>query len=467
MTRAATTSRAAFDLSSFRFVSCERTCHVNEMSVAKITEETNCLKPHRTMDKPYVVDVLLTKRLYNPGDIIQGEIQFHLRRKLFCDTITVQLCGTAKVFWTTNELHDGSFHALPYGQKQVLIDEKLVVWSAENKKRRPPKPSMEEIIRYSSSTAIRPMKLGKSDDDCGLEPGAHSMFFSFQLPKHGLYTSFEQRECPGCVRYFIVVQCLFNQQVVAKRKLLFPLVCPTDFINNPNATESEDANQKIFFGTKGYLNVQLHLAKKGFVPGERIPVRVFIDNHSGKSIKYAHLSIVQHAFCFVTYPVPCGKDSYMETAGVGLPVSKVVNGNAYKYVPEFNVPALVPGFEIPGCIRVDHTLKFEVGFHRSGKSKYPLCVLKIPIFIGTSPVEDTEASSAMRERQNYRPSEGESTARLYPLNAFSLPPPPSYMESVTGRSDVQESDDECPAYTPLCNAHEALPVSTTEERKKQ
>ncbi|VDM47603.1 unnamed protein product [Toxocara canis] len=314
------------------------------------------------MDKPYVVDVLLTKRLYNPGDIIQGEIQFHLRRKLSCDTITVQLCGTAK---------------------------------------------MEEIIRYSSSTAIRPMKLGKSDDDCGLEPGAHSMFFSFQLPKHGLHTSFEQRECPGCVRYFIVVQCLFNQQVVAKRKF------------------------------------------------------------SGKSIKYAHLSIVQHAFCFVTYPVPCGKDSYMETAGVGLPVSKVVNGNAYKYVPEFNVPALVPGFEIPGCIRVDHTLKFEVGFHRSGKSKYPLCVLKIPIFIGTSPVEDTEASSAMRERQNYRPSEGESTARLYPLNAFSLPPPPSYMESVTGRSDVQESDDECPAYTPLCNAHEALPVSTTEERKKQ
>lgn len=51
------------------------------------------------------IDVFLSEKMYNPGDKIQGQIQFHLNRKLFCDTIIAQLYGIAKVFWTTNEVY--------------------------------------------------------------------------------------------------------------------------------------------------------------------------------------------------------------------------------------------------------------------------------------------------------------------------------------------------------------------------
>uniref|UniRef100_A0A0M3I3H6 Arrestin_C domain-containing protein n=1 Tax=Ascaris lumbricoides TaxID=6252 RepID=A0A0M3I3H6_ASCLU len=421
------------------------------------------------------IDVFLSEKMYNPGDKIQGQIQFHLNRKLFCDTIIAQLYGIAKVFWTTNEPHNDSFQPIAHVQKRTLIDKKIVVWNAENKTQLPSELTMGDIIRLSSPTAIRPKKVDRSEDGCGLEPGRHSMCFSFDLPKDGLHTSFEQPGCCGCVRYFILVQCLFNEQLIAKRKLLFPLVCPVDLMDNPVAIESEDVNRMINFGKNAYLNVQLHLAKKGFVPGERIPARIFIDNRSGKSVKYAHLSIVQHAFCMANYPYPVDKHSYMETSGVGLPIHKIVNDSAYKYIPEFNVPALVPDFEIPGCIYVDHMLKFEVGFIRNGKPQYSICVIKVPIFIGTSGIDGKGDAPPMSSKQSEEydscitseVTAGEINACAYPPHTFSLPPPPSYTDSMEGRSNVLEGDDECPAYTPLYYRYSVANISEAGNKKNQ
>uniref|UniRef100_A0A914ZQ00 Arrestin C-terminal-like domain-containing protein n=1 Tax=Parascaris univalens TaxID=6257 RepID=A0A914ZQ00_PARUN len=421
----------------------------------------------------YDIDLLLSEKMYGPGDIIQGQIQFSLNRKLFCDTIIAQLYGIAKVFWTTNEAHNDSFQPVAHVQKRTLIDKKVIVWNAENKKQLPPELSMGDIIRLSSPTAIRPKKVNRSEDDCGLEPGRHSMCFSFDLPKGGLHTSFEQPGCGGCVQYFILVQCLFNEQLIAKRKLLFPLVCPVDLMDNPIATESADVNRKINFGKNAYLNVQLHLAKKGFVPGERIPVRIFIDNRSGKSVKYAHLSIVQHAFCMADYPYPVDKHSCMEASGVGLPIHKIVNDSAYKYIPEFNVPALVPDFEIPGCIHVDHTLKFEVGFSRKAKPQYSVCVITIPIFVGTSGVDGKRDAHAISSKHSEEydscitseEAAGETNASAYSPYTFSIPPPPSYTESEEGASDVQEGDDDCPSYTAVCYRYSDANIAKADNKK--
>ncbi|VDK22824.1 unnamed protein product [Anisakis simplex] len=132
------------------------------------------------------------------------------------------------------------------------------------------------------------------------------------------------------------------------------------------------------------MNAELHLSKKGFIPGERIPVGILIENQSGKSVKHAHLSIVQLASCFATYPSPATRDCAFETSGVGLPIPKIPSGNTYKYAPEFYVPALVPDFEILGRLKVDHFLKLEIGFNRHQKSKHAICLIKIPILIGTS-----------------------------------------------------------------------------------
>uniref|UniRef100_A0A914ZM98 Arrestin C-terminal-like domain-containing protein n=1 Tax=Parascaris univalens TaxID=6257 RepID=A0A914ZM98_PARUN len=339
----------------------------------------------------YDIDLLLSEKMYGPGDIIQGQIQFSLNRKLFCDTIIAQLYGIAKVFWTTNEAHNDSFQPVAHVQKRTLIDKKVIVWNAENKKQLPPELSMGDIIRLSSPTAIRPKKVNRSEDDCG----------------------------------------------------------------------------------NAYLNVQLHLAKKGFVPGERIPVRIFIDNRSGKSVKYAHLSIVQHAFCMADYPYPVDKHSCMEASGVGLPIHKIVNDSAYKYIPEFNVPALVPDFEIPGCIHVDHTLKFEVGFSRKAKPQYSVCVITIPIFVGTSGVDGKRDAHAISSKHSEEydscitseEAAGETNASAYSPYTFSIPPPPSYTESEEGASDVQEGDDDCPSYTAVCYRYSDANIAKADNKK--
>lgn len=72
-------------------------------------------------------------------------------------------------------------------------------------------------------------------------------------------------------------------------------------------------------------------------------------------------------------------------SGVGLPVHKVINGETYKYFPKFNVPALVPNFEINGCMRLDYTLKFDVGFIRptNGIPKI-VCSLEVTQLVFTS-----------------------------------------------------------------------------------
>uniref|UniRef100_A0A0M3J2J1 Arrestin_C domain-containing protein n=1 Tax=Anisakis simplex TaxID=6269 RepID=A0A0M3J2J1_ANISI len=180
------------------------------------------------------------------------------------------------------------------------------------------------------------------------------------------------------------------------------------------------------------------------------------------------LSIVQLASCFATYPSPATRDCAFETSGVGLPIPKIPSGNTYKYAPEFYVPALVPDFEILGRLKVDHFLKLEIGFNRHQKSKHAICLIKIPILIGTStaperppPPSDNDAwwtkvaSDSAAGKSTDGGAEGESLESGYMPNAFSrLPPPPTYLESITGRSNVQDEDDaECPAYTPLYYGH--------------
>lgn len=67
-------------------------------------------------------------------------------------------------------------------------------------------------------------------------------------------------------------------------------------------------------------------------------------------------------------------------AGVGLDVRKIPSGSAYKYAPKFNVPALVPGFEIDGCMILDYALKLDVGFERcsaGSTTKNIACSLKV------------------------------------------------------------------------------------------
>lgn len=48
---------------------------------------------------PYHVDIFLSEKIYNPGDIIYGEVIFKLNKNLSCDLINIQLFGCIRIFW--------------------------------------------------------------------------------------------------------------------------------------------------------------------------------------------------------------------------------------------------------------------------------------------------------------------------------------------------------------------------------
>lgn len=47
----------------------------------------------------YQADIFLDKPIFNPGDLVTGQVVLRLAKKLFCDTLSVQLFGSARVFF--------------------------------------------------------------------------------------------------------------------------------------------------------------------------------------------------------------------------------------------------------------------------------------------------------------------------------------------------------------------------------
>ncbi|EJW77861.1 hypothetical protein WUBG_11230, partial [Wuchereria bancrofti] len=303
---------------------------------------------------PYHVDILLSKKIYNPGDTIHGEIG------------------------------NGCFRPLPREQKRVMIDETAILWSEDKINcKKPTQPTLNDISRLSTTIAIRANKHERNGNFRGIETGSHKFKFTFQLPKEGLYTSFDLGNCDGRVRYCInaslfEVQCFSYGLLMLKQTLLFPIVCPVDPSECLDALKNSYKRKRVEFKKGRYLDVELSVSKRWLVPGEAIPVQVYIDNRSGKSIKFSHLSIRQHVFCIATHPLKCAKEWFQDTLGVGMDAHKIPNGSKYKYVPNFNVPALIPGFEINGCMTLEYDLKLDVGFDRitmSSDMKHIVCTL--------------------------------------------------------------------------------------------
>ncbi|VDK43078.1 unnamed protein product [Gongylonema pulchrum] len=132
---------------------------------------------------PYNIDIFLKDKIYHPGDTIQGEVVFILDKALRCDRVDAQLLGSFRVFWI---------------DKQVLS-----IWI-----------SLDDIIRFSSATAIRAKKIERGSFE-GLKIGKHSFEFTFQLPKQGLHTSFSLADCHARVQYCINVSicfCILNKR---------------------------------------------------------------------------------------------------------------------------------------------------------------------------------------------------------------------------------------------------------------
>lgn len=413
--------------------------------------------------KPFIVNVFLNERIYNPGDTVQGEIELELRKRMLCDLITAQIYGAARVFFVSHEGEENGQYAIAHEQKKVLIDETKVIWGTESRPRKLQKPTLEEIVKHTSSLSIRPKKLERKEDNPGFDAGRHVLGFSFDLPKSGLNVSYCDHDCG--IRYYIKVQCYNYQQLVAIGKAEFPVVCPVNLMDIPEARGPKEVNENIVLKKGGCIDVKISLSQRGFVPAERLPVKIKIDNHSRHSIKYAHLTIEKHLCGFATYPFPLTIQYVTDTSGVGLPIPKILAGESFEYSPAFFVPALVPNFELDELLSLNYSLKLDISYERKCHHKKDILKsIKIPIYIGTVPLEHPVLQSKPF-CYNRQAKAGLENSEYFEREVFGEPPP-GYLENDDTRSYRSSSSElSCPSYSSLFSSDKTGLLS--EEKKKK
>ncbi|XP_056678092.1 arrestin domain-containing protein 2 isoform X2 [Monodelphis domestica] len=215
-----------------------------------------------------------------------------------------------------------------------------------------------------------------SGDTTTLQPGRHEFPFSFQLPTT-LVTSFEGKH--GSVRYCVKAK-LHRPWGTAKRaKKEFTVIEPID-INTPALLAPQagvkEKMARAWYCNRGPVSITAKIERKGYTPGEVIPVFAEIDNGTSRPVVPKAAIIQTQTFVargsrkekrsvvasIVGDPVPAGKRELWQ-------------GRALK------IPPVGPSILQCRILHVDYSLKVCVDI--PGTSKL---LLELPLVIGTIPL---------------------------------------------------------------------------------
>ncbi|KRX66233.1 Alpha-(1,3)-fucosyltransferase 5 [Trichinella sp. T9] len=316
------------------------------------------------MGKIRCLEILLTgeQGAYLAGRQVNGNLLLIVNQLQRIDRISVRFRGRAKTSWIK---HQGKT-STHYGDQEVYFDHWI---------------DTQYVDQYEGRL---------------VPGGCHRIPFAFRLPDHvpssyeGLY---------GHVRY--------DCTAVLSRAWKLDLVCRKAF----RVVAAEDLNtipdigrplkfretQEIFCCCfrRGSLGLDVHLPKRGYVPGELLDASCEIVNNSTKTVDLIIVTLKQH----VSFR---GKTALLSHAGVKQ-VSKDVTqlewttaiapGAANRFNFQFVVPAVPPRMLSCGIIDIHYLLKIRVG-------AWLHC--DIPILIGTVPVDMGPVSN----QQNLLPSSG-------------------------------------------------------------
>lgn len=210
-----------------------------------------------------------------------------------------------------------------------------------------------------------------------LQAGRHEFAFSFQLPEEGLVTSFEGKH--GSIRYWVKAKLHRPWTTVKKVKKEFTVIEPID-INTPALLAPQaDAKEKmarIWYCNLGQVSLSAKIDRKGYTPGEVIPIFAEIDNGTARTVIPKAALIQTQAF--IARGTMKQKKSVVSTLhGDSIPGRKreLWHGRALK------IPPLGPSILHCRIIRVEYTLKVWVEI--PGTSKL---ALELPLVIGTIPL---------------------------------------------------------------------------------
>ncbi|KAK6182834.1 hypothetical protein SNE40_010426 [Patella caerulea] len=318
-----------------------------------------------------------------PGDKLEGEVIVENTRPMKIKEIRLESSGIAHVHWVDTRNAEGSVEPESADEQYYKCTETLFPQQEEN---------------------VVPNSLRIGDGYHELQPGHHSFPFKFPIPPK-LPCSFEGPY--GHVRYFLkaIIEKPWKLKVNTRP---FTVKSRLDLNNIPHCSEElvKSSNiqlSSILFST-GSCFASLHLSKRGFIPGEEIPVNIFIKNDSKLNIRSCTLALKM----ILHYETP----SQSRRTTINLAKVKLDKVRAESTSDTFNnslrIPAdLPPNLNGCGLINVRYVLLLKMK-----PSFMSLSCLKIPveIVIGTIPINPSTLSLSH--------------------------PPPSYIEVMTSESNA-------------------------------
>uniref|UniRef100_A0A8C3R7W3 Arrestin domain containing 2 n=1 Tax=Cyanoderma ruficeps TaxID=181631 RepID=A0A8C3R7W3_9PASS len=262
-----------------------------------------------------------------------------------------------------------------------------------------------------------------------LQAGRHEFPFTFQLPET-LATSFEGKH--GSVRYWVKAKLHRPWSTVKKAKKEFTVIEPID-INTPALLAPQaGAKEKLaraWYCNRGQVSVTAKIDRKGYTPGEVIPIFAEIDNCTSRAV-VPKAAIIQTQ-TFVARGTKKQKKSVVTSiTGDPIPAGKreVWHGRALK------IPPVGPSILQCRIIQVEYSLKVCVDI--PGTSKL---LLELPLVIGTIPLHPFGSRTS-------------SVSSQYSVNLDWLSTIPEQLEAPPEYSAVVSSPEAEQSLAPPCRS---------------
>ncbi|XP_067417228.1 arrestin domain-containing protein 2 isoform X1 [Emydura macquarii macquarii] len=299
--------------------------------------------------------------VFSSGEAVSGRVVLELSGEARLGALQLHAQGCARVHWTESRSAGSST-----AYTQNYSDQ----WQ-------PSKPASDEEVfseRYDHSP------LFSSPPDNGdvtvLQAGKHEFPFVFQLPET-LATSFEGKH--GSVRYWVKAKLHRPWSVVKKAKKEFTVIEPID-INTPALLAPQagvkEKLARAWYCNRGQVSVTAKIDRKGYTPGEVIPIFAEIDNCSTRTI-VPKAAIIQTQTFIARGTKKQKKSVVASITGDSIAAGKreVWHGRALK------IPPVGPSILQCRIIRVEYALKVCVAI--PGTSNL---LLELPLVIGTVPL---------------------------------------------------------------------------------
>ncbi|KPP71468.1 arrestin domain-containing protein 2-like [Scleropages formosus] len=333
--------------------------------------------------------------VFSSGDVVSGKVLLELSAECRLQSLKLHAEGFAKVHWTESRSAGSSTaYTQNYSDEVEYLNHREALLQADN-----------------GGITV-------------LQAGKHEYPFSFQLPEETLVTSFEGKY--GSIRYWVKVKLHRPWAPVKKIKKEFTVIEPID-INTPALLASQagtkDKMARVWYRNSGQVSVTAKIDRKGYTPGEVIPVFAEFDNATSRSV--VPKAYVTQTQTFIARGTMKQKRSVVATLSgdvVGARCRETWHGRAIK------IPPVGPSIIQCRIIKVDYALRVCVNV--PGTSK--LC-LELPLVMGTIPLHPFGSRTS-------------SVSSQYGMNLewlrMTIPeqpePPPDYSTVVSG--DVVEQD---------------------------